>query len=79
LIKLCLGRPRNARFLALLSDLCVCNTTPIISNQDNIAEQMLSKPEVRDLLFFSMHNYEENNVKDKILVQVNDNFEKNEI
>jgi len=40
---------------------------------------MLSKPEVRDLLFFSMHNYEENNVKDKILVQVNDNFEKNEI
>jgi len=32
LINLCLGRPRNSRFLTLLAELCVCNFKPIISN-----------------------------------------------
>lgn len=54
LIRLCLRRKRNDRFLDLLKELCVCNNEAIPKNQDAITEVMLQDEIRKQQLFFTI-------------------------
>lgn len=58
LINLCLSKTKSSRLLGLLADLCVCNNSAILSNQDVIQALLLKKPKNREQMFFAMRTDE---------------------